>query len=530
MKLQQNHSKYFTLLALLILLSTIFRAVIASIVELGNDEVYYRIFALFPQLSYYDHPPLLSLLIRLTTLGSETSSEFLARLTSIIIGAVNTFIIYSIARKPIFNSTSKKVTKPEDMDRRGFYAAMLYTGSIYASVILGIFIMPDTPLSLFWLLAISCFIDILPKDSTIKFSNRKMLLAGAYIGIAMLSKYSGLYLWGAAGLYILLFNRELLKKWSLWIAPIITFIFFLPVIIWNIENQFISFTFHSARVVSDSEINWLSFGREIIGGLFYNNPINYILIITAIIAYYKHKSIKFIKRESLRFIFCFSIPMIMLFLYISLTKDTLPHWAAPAYFALIILCSCYLTSVRRSVALRWIRSSVFFTALILIIGVIQINYGLLMGATDSESKLATGKSDVTLDMYGWREFEKEFSKIYSSDIKQGIMPDSDVTMYSALWFEAAHLDCYVALKNNIKLKTVAPVEDSHLYDWITEWRGGIEKAAPAYMVATSRFFEAESQVFTEFGITATSPCEEVAIYRNDEVVEYFYLYRINPLR
>lgn len=528
MKYHNKKNRHFTLLVALLLISMFARTIFASIIELGNDEVYYRIFALFPQLSYYDHPPLLSTLIRLTTFGNEISSEFLVRLSSIIIGTLNTYIIYIIARKPIFDSLSQNITEQCERDRRGLFAAMLYTGSVYASVIVGIFIMPDTPLSLFWLLAIYCFTDILPKSTGYK--HKKMLLAGLFIGLAMLSKYSGLYLWGAAGLYIILFNRALLKKWSLWIAVLITIVTFLPVIIWNVNNDFISFTFHSARVVSGFEINWISFGREIVGGFLYNNPINYILIITALATYYNRKKIKFLTKESFRFLLCFSLPMILIFLYISVTKDTLPHWAAPAYFTLIVLSSCYLAAIKKTIALCWIRLSVILTLTVLIIGVIQINLGWLMGASDTDSKTTIGQSDVTLDMYGWSELEQEFSKLYQSDIKRGIMPASGVAMYSALWFEAAHLDSYVALRNNIQLKTIAPIEDSHLYDWITVWRGGIDKNQPAYIVATSRFFMPDSQLFTEFEITLDSQVEEIPIYRNDEIVEYFFIYRINALR
>lgn len=69
----------------------------AAGVELGNDEVYYRIFALFPDWSYFDHPPLVAWLVRLTTLGQSVVGEMWVRLGSIIIGTINTYLIFRIA-------------------------------------------------------------------------------------------------------------------------------------------------------------------------------------------------------------------------------------------------------------------------------------------------------------------------------------------------------------------------------------------------------------------------------------------------
>ncbi len=528
MRLLYYSKKSHIILFTIIIISTIFRIIAAETVELGNDEVYYRIFALFPQLSYYDHPPLLSLIIRLTTLGSEQPIELLVRLSSIIIGAVNTYLIFAIAQNRIFGAKSeeKSNTQISQSERRGLFAALIYSGSIYASVIVGTFIMPDTPLSLFWLLSLLLFVQILPKQSN--FSHSKMLMAGVMIGFAMLSKYTGAYLWGATGLYILLFNRELLKKWSLYVAPIISIVVFLPVIIWNAQNEFISFTFHSGRVVAEGSIEWLYFGRELIGGLLYNNPINYILIITSLVVYGIQKR-NYISSDALRLMLCFSLPMIFLFLLISLTRETLPHWAAPGYFALIIVAATYLSSIDYHKAKIWVTTSVSLIVLTLLLGIVQINTGVLMGANSEQESTELGRDDVTLDMYGWRKFGKEFSAVYQNDIDNNIMP-CGADIYSSVWFEAAHLDCYVALPNSLKLKTIASVDNSHLYDWITQWRGGIDLSKSAYFIVSSRYFRPESQIFVELGITENTPCDTITINRGTESVVNFFIYRINPLK
>ncbi|HSG68384.1 MAG TPA: hypothetical protein VK994_06745, partial [Bacteroidales bacterium] len=55
-------------LIILILLSLIVRGFLAAFLEFGNDEVYYWTYALYPDLSHFDHPPMVGFLIQLSTL------------------------------------------------------------------------------------------------------------------------------------------------------------------------------------------------------------------------------------------------------------------------------------------------------------------------------------------------------------------------------------------------------------------------------------------------------------------------------
>lgn len=159
----------------LIIYSLIIRAISSLLVELGNDEVNYWLYAVYPDLSHFDHPPMIGDLINIFTLNLTFQSEFFIRLASIIIGVINTILIFLIARK----------LKDETA---GFYSALLYNASIYCFVIAGIFIMPDTPLILFWLITILLLINsILLKDIT-KSAKINLILARTFIGFAILSE------------------------------------------------------------------------------------------------------------------------------------------------------------------------------------------------------------------------------------------------------------------------------------------------------------------------------------------------------
>jgi hypothetical protein len=71
-------------LLLLIVVSTIARLIIASTIELANDEAYYWTYSLKFQWNYFDHPPLIGWLIRLTTANLLLHNELFVRLGAVI--------------------------------------------------------------------------------------------------------------------------------------------------------------------------------------------------------------------------------------------------------------------------------------------------------------------------------------------------------------------------------------------------------------------------------------------------------------
>ena len=307
---EQNINK---ILIWLLAISAVVRGVLAAWMEFGNDEVYYWTYALYPDWSHFDHPPMVGWVIQLFSLNLLLDSEFFIRLASVVFMTANTYIVFRIGK--------------EVKDARtGLYAALLYTASIYAFVITGIFIMPDTPLMLFWLLAIWMAVK--------SEKNQFLIFFGLFAGLAMLSKYSGAFLWVGMMLHILVFNRKQLKNPYLYLSLLISALCCIPILYWNIQNDFISFHFHGERVGGNS-INFSTFGTELAGEFLYNNPVIFILAFIAIFAAFK-KRIS-MEKSVQRLIMCISLPMIVVFWVFSLMRPTLPHWNAPAFVLLIVL-------------------------------------------------------------------------------------------------------------------------------------------------------------------------------------------------
>ena len=199
MRINKRYVIYYIIIA-----STIIRCIIAANVGLDNDEVYYWTYALHLQTSYFDHPPLVALFIRLFTVNLNFNQEIFVRLTAIIGSALNTWLIYKI----LYRIRNRQA---------GIYAALLYTACVYTSIISGLFILPDSPQVVFWLLSVY----LLLKTFILKErQNLSIILFGVTAGLCTLCKIHGLYLWFAGGVYILLFERKWLFNKYLWFSCI----------------------------------------------------------------------------------------------------------------------------------------------------------------------------------------------------------------------------------------------------------------------------------------------------------------------
>ncbi len=513
-----NYKKINGIMALVIFLSVIIRGFFAWTLELGNDEVYYWTYALFPDLSHFDHPPMVGFVIQAFSWDLHFNSEFFIRLGSVVLGGFNTWIIYQIGKK-----VDNKLT--------GFFAALLYNASVYCFVIAGIFILPDTPQLFFWLISLYLLLISLPDKELSKKSRYILFFTGIIIGLAMLSKYTSVFLWFGAGLYIILFNRRWLKTTELYLSILLSLLVFVPVLLWNIENKFISFTFQSERVsFFGSGISPYYFFTELFGQILYNNPVNFVIIILSLLALSKKKFS--IDKQYLRILLLSSFPLIILFLFFAIFRRTLPHWTGPAYIGLIIIAAAWLSdkSLRKKkidILPKPIMISIVVLMFFLVVGLFQIKLGIFTKSKE-ENPRELGKNDITLDIFGWRQFAYKFSQSIDRDFYNRNMP-ADAAIISHRWFPAAHLDYYLAIPKDYKLIAVGSLERIHKYAWINRKRPGLNPGSDAYFITSSRDFQEPAPLYSQYFETIEKP-EIIRIYKRKKLVENFFVFRMRNLQ
>jgi len=483
----------------LIFVSLVFRLLIAGTIEFGNDDVYYWLYALQPDISHFDHPPMIGFFIQLCTFDLYFNSELWIRLAAIIPSAISMLLVY-------------KITNLIAGSKAGFFSVCLYQLSIYGLLISGLFVLLDAPMNLFWLLAVFCFIKPLIENAETE-NYLRLLLGFFFAGCAIYSKYQAVYLLLGVGLYVLLYNRSWLKTSVLYLGFLLSFLFVGLIVYWNYQNDFLSFGFHSNRV-SLFSLNFksASFIREIFGQVLYNNPYVVFLIILAMRFFYRNNT--FIKKKQLSFFLVFSVPLILTVLYLSLYKDTLPHWSGIAYLTLLPVAGSYL-SARNIKKNHLIFGNVFFAGVILIaVGV--VNLGWLLPVDQNNELTKVGKNDVTLDMFGWKETSLGLKNFLKENEKYSELP-----FLLHKWYPASHLHYYFIAAEGLQYVPLGKIEDTHKY----YWSNPENKIVPeeALFVVDSRNYKNPKELFGKY-YKEIQLLEIIPIYRSGVVVKNVFVY------
>lgn len=525
---------YKTYVFLLMGLSLLLRALAAVFTDLGNDEVYYWTYALYPDWSHFDHPPMVGWIISLFTCNLAFDHPFVLRLPALVLGTLNTWLIWRLSLL-IGN------------EKTGWYAALLYTGSLYATVLCGTFILPDTPLAAFYLASLYFMLRACGCTNDAKEKPSSFLWAGLFAGGAMLSKYTGAYLWPGTLLYLLFFNRKTLKSPWLWAGLFLSLVLVSPVVWWNATQPDAGLSFHAERVAFfGRKPQLLSLGREVAGSFLYNNPIQVILLLGSL-GYYLH-----LKRTTppqphtipsavstpslplspdlFRILLFQSLPLTATFLFFSLFRDTLPHWSAPAFFPLWLFTAAVMEKRRIHKPFRY---SLGFAAIVLMLGTLQIRTGFIplpkaearaVSATATRDSYAElGRYDITLDMYGWKQLGEAFGRLKEeqetlyalSNGRKGMPPGA--ALLATRWFPAAHYDYYVAKPNGTVVKTMGSLDKTHKYESITQHRGGIRPHEQMYYIASSRYPQT---------VQGARPLDTVFVYRNKKPVIRYIIAKV----
>ena len=445
---------------------------VAGSLELGNDEVYYQSYALHLQWSYFDHPPMVALLIKLGTLNGYLHHEFFIRLGSILCAGISTYIIYRIGCR-IRNAAT------------GWIAAILYTSSFYTSIIAGIFILPDSPQVLFWVISIYLMIRIAGTPLSLPINSWLFILLGITTGLCIMSKVHGVFLWLGFGGFILSHRRDLLKNSFLYLGVSICLILISPIYFWNLQNHFITYAYQQDRVILwGKSVDTDHVLQQVLGSVFYSNPVNFFIYAVSLIALFKGK-IKGLASYYTLFLWL-SLPLILLLLWMSMFNDTLPHWSGPAYISIMLIAAIYIDqrSPKRILALP-VKAAVITYTVVLCLGVTAIRY--LPFRIGSSKPGLLGKGDITLDMSGWKKFAERFDSLYRKDLQDGRMK-AGAMLISDYWFPAGHLDHYIGQPAHINLVAMGPLKDIHHFAWLNQRRPPLKKGDDAYFIYPSNYY------------------------------------------
>ncbi len=189
----------------------------AGFTELTSDEGYYWLYAQHLQWGYYDHPPMLALLIKAGYYFAH--NEFGVRAINVILNAWAILIFFNLLPPGIRN-------------RSYTYIFLL---SLPLLNYLSFIVFPDGPLLFFCAAFLWCYKRFIAGNDLIM-----TLLLGVIISMMLYSKYHGVLVVA----FTVLSNFKLLKNKNFYISLFIAALLFIPHLLWQYNNDFITFRYH----------------------------------------------------------------------------------------------------------------------------------------------------------------------------------------------------------------------------------------------------------------------------------------------
>ncbi len=266
--------------------------------DLADDEAYYWVYAKNLDWGYFDHPPMIALMIKVGTFFFN--NEMSIRFCTVIASALTLYLLFAITE-------FKKVNQ--------LFLLFITVPAFHA---LSFISAPDVPMLFFGVLYLYCFKKYLENDSI-----KNVLLLSLVIALLMYSKYHGVLL----VIFSLIPNYKLLTRKSFYVVFVLSLIFFAPHIWWQAQNGFPSVYFHLFDRVNTAYQPRYT-GDYLLGQLAFAGPVLFFLMII-LMRKVKGEWIKTLKWTALGFYF--------FFLVMSFRSFVEANWVAMGYVGALLV-------------------------------------------------------------------------------------------------------------------------------------------------------------------------------------------------
>jgi hypothetical protein len=307
-------------LTLLIAALTLTRLLLAASVPLLPQEAYYWSWSLHPALGYFDHPPLASYSIALTT----------AIFGHTAFGIKSAAVLWSLG----WNLLWARLALDMFGSRRLAFWSLVALNLTLVYEIYGIGPTPDGPLLFGW---IGTIWTVWRAGATGQ--RRWWLLAGIFAGLGLLGKYAAVLLLPVVLLYLAAApaQRHWLRRPEPYVAVLVAAAMFTPVVLWNAEHQWASFAFQGSKRVGEmGHFKPRFFGLLVATQFLLVTPYLFGLSLTALWRGARHWITGGTDERTKLLLLSAAVPLLF-FTAVSLRSHVKINWLAPAYWSLIIL-------------------------------------------------------------------------------------------------------------------------------------------------------------------------------------------------
>lgn len=241
-KLVTNNLIYF-----LLALFTLLKIIVSYYLPVFGDETYYLYWGQNLQLSYFDHPPFVAWLTYISDFLLKTFTmidrSVLLRLPFVLLSSLTLYFMILCYQKIDFHER-------KTLSLTIFFILCILNPFLGLG---GLLVTPDTPMMFFWVLSFYFVLNIIQSQSV-----KWYIYLGVSLGLGFCAKYH-IVLFPIILLIAFFLEKRLyqIKFKKLILTIIFGFIFCLPVLIWNYQNDWASFKFQLDHGFASREITWL---------------------------------------------------------------------------------------------------------------------------------------------------------------------------------------------------------------------------------------------------------------------------------
>jgi hypothetical protein len=481
--------------------------------DLAPDEAHYWDWSRHLDWSYYSKGPLVAYLIRLGCLvAGPWSQQFMGnealavRLPAVLCGSLLLLSVYVVTVQVFRNEK--------------WAAAVVGLALTLPLVVAGSSLMTiDAPYTCCWGWALVCVHRAIFRSSAWAWP-----LAGLFIGLGILAKYTMLLFVPSLGLF-LLFTPELrtgLRRPGFWVMALVGALCCLPILIWNVQNDWVSWRHVSKQAgAGETGIRWL--GPLSYLGTQFGMLLGFWFVVW-LAALWRHRPWHETDNNR-RYLWWMSVPMFTVFLLFSVKTHEEPNWPVTAYIAGLVLAVGWLSEELRAESLRGrlVRIGMALTCLVGVFVSLTMHFPtraqpLLLrmgGAATPERPFPLRRFDPTCRLRGWSFLAAQVDRLRAELRAQGI----DAVLVSDVWTIPGEIAFYCADHPTVYSLGIVLGDRHSQYDlWRPNPVYDPEQFTGRTFIMIGRYPLAQSRAFAQ-----EMPASRIVYEERGQPVEAWYL-------
>jgi hypothetical protein len=525
-----------------------FRLAIATFLQPGYDEAYYYVYTLYPNWSYFDHPPLVSLVTGFGIWLTGDVSQLSIRLGTVLLYTGTLFLLYLTSAR-LFATKVATLT------------LAIATAIPFYQVGFGILTLPDSPLMFFWsaslcMAAYEFFQEPATNYQPLAIDGEapsqvqshpftyqptyRLALLGLLVGLSVLGKYHGFLLGMGLVLFCLLSPSHRTVWRSSWtLAAIGLFLLAIsPVMIWNFQHDWVSFRFQSARAVAFSGYRLGDLLVTFLVGVGYlfptfGFPMWWVSLRTSLRLlkagkYRIHRlELSPIQQKQLM-ILLISVPVFLGFTLMGGYRQILPSWHMPGFFTATLLLGQQMSLVQDQHPKRirnWLWGSGVAIVLILTLALLHVTDGLVQKGGDRAifGGFWAAKDDPSTQLLDIQQLRRGFT---SSTLLSAEISKADF-IFSNNFFLAGQVSMALSPLGHKPITAFdQDLRGFAFWESASQWLG-----KDALYVTSEEFQEPLQEPLSKYDgyFQSITKLADVPIIRAGEAVQVFHIYHCSKL-